>query len=153
MQFKTHLAFSLLIGLLLVYFGIAKTTILFFATVLFFSLLPDIDTPESFFGRITKPFSILINKIAGHRTIFHSVWVPILLSFVLFGFSPLIAFAAFVGYSSHLLLDIFSDRGLLPFYPLKFHVSGPFRTGGFLEVVLFFVLVATDSLLVLNIFF
>jgi len=150
MQFRTHLAFSLLVALVIVNLEILKSSITFIVIVLFFSLLPDIDTPESFLGRMTRPFSNLIRAFVGHRTFFHSVWAPAAIFILIAPFSIIFALAASLGYLSHLLIDMMNEKGLRPLWPLNFHISGPFATGGFFELILFFVLIGIDSLLIIK---
>jgi inner membrane protein len=150
MQFKTHLAFSLLIALLAVNFGIITPSAIFFAFVLLGSLLPDIDTPESFVGKAFRPISCIFRLFLGHRTVFHSIWVPSAILIVIAAFNPAVGIAIFLGYISHLLIDMLTKSGIRPLYPLDFHISGPFRTGGLFEILIFLALVAFDSLLFLR---
>jgi len=150
MQFKTHLAFSLLLALLLVYLGLAKPSVILFASFLFFSLLPDIDTPESFVGRMIQPFSNIIKAAVGHRTIFHSIWLPAIIYIVCLPFSRTLAIAASVGYLSHIIIDMGNEKGIKPLWPINIHINGPFRTGGFFEILIFVILLGIDFFFLLK---
>ena len=152
MLFRTHIAFALFVALVLIYANTINFSFVFFIAVMLFAALPDIDTPDSVVGRAIRPLSNLIRVVIGHRTVFHSVWFPIIIYYLLFWFNQTIAFAALFGYSSHLLLDILNEKGLKPLWPINFHISGPFRTGGFFEIILFFVIIILDLLLTIKLF-
>lgn len=141
MMFQTHLLFSLLIGLYLMNYFPQKY--LFLGFLLLGSLLPDLDSPYSKLGRKVKPISGLIEFIFGHRGIFHSV-IPAILIFVVFYYifdMYLIGVALCVGFVLHLIADGLTKEGVNFFYPfLKFRMSGFVKTGGFLEWMLFCVL-------------
>ena len=143
--------FSFLMAFLIIKFFSIKETILFIATFLFFSSLPDIDEYHSHIGRKFKPLSFLLNIFFGHRTIFHSVFVP-LSFFALFYLlnQPLLAIASSLGYLSHIFLDAFTHSGIKPFYPLNLQIKGPIQTGSLQEFVIFMVLLMFDSYLVIN---
>lgn len=78
------------------------------------SLLPDIDIPTSFIGRILLPLSILINKLFHHRGLFHSIifytfifillplYQPKHISYLTYG---VILVSLYLGIVSHILLD------------------------------------------------
>ena len=144
MIFLTHL----LAGIFAVayfghYFGIHASTnsekIVAIATAILFSILPDIDMVKSKAGRHLQPFSTLIAFVFRHRGFMHSF---IFASVVYFGtrylFSPAIAAAAAIGYSSHLILDSLTKEGIMPLSPLsKLRLRGFIRTGGIFEKVIF----------------
>jgi len=89
-----------------------------------FSLLPDIDTTKSLFGKIFYPVAYLLSRKFGHRTITHSL---LFLLFVLFIFKILVYFEvikntdltmiACFALFSHLILDMFTISGVPFFYP------------------------------------
>lgn len=112
-----------------VYVGIAVGTIA--------SLLPDIDHPKSMLGRRIPIIPSIISRIFGHRTITHSIWFCLLVGFATYLlFSPInsqidnsyalgMAFVAFMGCLSHLVLDGLTSGGIKPFNPVK--LPGPFK--------------------------
>jgi membrane-bound metal-dependent hydrolase YbcI (DUF457 family) len=52
-------------------------------------------------------------------------------------FYPAGAFAFFIGYSSHLILDSFTPEGVQFFYPSKKRISGKIKTNGSKERLIF----------------
>lgn len=108
------------------------------------SLLPDIDEPNSKAGRKVKPVSSLIKSAAGHRGVFHSPFIVILLYAVLEAVKtallktqPSLNHLYFIsvydaittgficGYISHLFLDMLNARGIPLLWPLsnrRFHL-------------------------------
>lgn len=93
--------------------------------VVFFSLLPDIDTPKSWLGRLFKPVAKYLDRNYGHRTITHSfvflfsVWLFILLIESVLPFDSSVSLIAFFGLVSHFLLDMVTVQGIPLFYPFK----------------------------------
>lgn len=94
------------------------------------SLTPDIDLPTSKIGHIIKPFSKLINKVFGHRTITHApLWlIPLLIFWYLFPniisnpsylFLQWLLFGYILGFASHLLSDSMTMGGIPLLYPIK----------------------------------
>lgn len=81
------------------------------------SVLPDIDHPKSFLGRIFYPISIAINKRWGHRNITHSLilWIPIMFLGYKF-FKPVYYIS--LGALSHMFLDMWNITGVGLFKPL-----------------------------------
>jgi len=141
---STHYAFSLLLCSMNVEPSIA-------VSASFFSLLPDIDHPDSLIGRIFLPLSKFLQKRYGHRTVTHSIFailaltlllIPINLISVSFYFCSLLAF------SSHIFIDLFNRSGVRLFAPLSSKEYISFRTpelrllvGSWKEYVLLFLLV------------
>ena len=84
------------------------------------SLLPDVDSPRSYIGRVMPFASIPIERRWGHRTITHSLLCMFALSVVT---SPLLAYqtacyaAILLGYMSHLIADSATKSGVPLFYP------------------------------------
>ena len=85
------------------------------------SLLPDIDHPQSWVGRRSKPISNVIAAVLGHRGITHSAVAVVILIAVLAhagnrrgGVSALA-----IGYLSHLVADMLTPRGLRLAWPLR----------------------------------
>lgn len=102
-------------------------------------LFPDIDWHTSKLGQIFSPLSKTINMIFGHRTLFHS---PILY-LLIWGIVALTVPAAkpclyffLLGVATHLALDLFNVKGIPLFYPCskRFHVAS-FKTNGVGETV------------------
>ena len=84
------------------------------------SVLPDIDSPKSYIGRVLPYASIPIERQWGHRTITHSLPCLIALSVMtwplLIWQTPCYA-ALFLGYMSHLIADCATKSGVPLFYP------------------------------------
>ncbi len=143
MLFRTHLAFSFLIGLYLIGILKIKNQILFMIILLFFSIFPDIDESSSKISKKLKPFSYL-TILFGHRNIFHTLYFPIAISLLLFALNlKLLSLAVLIGYILHLLLDILTKKGINLFYPLtKKRIKGFIKVGSLIENILFIILIA-----------
>lgn len=148
---KTHLAFGVLAGILLLPLVGSVDPILFFALVLIGSLFPDIDAPNS---KISKKIPIipwLIAAVSKHRGIFHSVWFAIAISFTLAYFTEtMFGIALLIGYLSHLLADGLTTQGVNLIHPIgRIHLAGFIETGKTGELVLFLGLVGVIIYIVL----
>lgn len=148
MMFMTHIGFALLLGLLALKFSsLPVNKYLFIATIIFASLLPDIDNGTSLIGKKFKIRSLFFK----HRGMIHSIVFMTGFSIVFFlitkSFYYSIAFAA--GYLSHLLLDSMTPSGVAFFWPRKSRNRGRFKTAGLVDIALFFAFVALDILLLL----
>jgi len=132
-MFKTHLVVSLLFALILFpFFSLDKGV--FLVVFIIGALLPDIDTQTSFIGKKFKIFGWLFL----HRGIFHSIWMLILLTGILWAFETNLALAFGLGYFSHLMLDSLNHAGIRPFHPLlKTRIKGYFKTNGIAEKTIF----------------
>ncbi len=92
-------------------------------TAIIASVLPDIDHTRSIIGKIFLPFSRFINRRFGHRTITHSLIVLLGTSLVAayleitFFHSSQFTKIYFLGFSSHLILDMMTVQGVPLFYP------------------------------------
>ena len=141
MLFRTHIAFSFLIGVYLIDFLKIENQILFMVVLLFFSVFPDVDEGSSKVFKKLRPFSY-IAALLGHRKIFHTVYFPIAFFFVLFVFDlRLISVAVLVGYLLHLFLDLITKKGLALFYPIsQKRVRGFVKVGSFFENLVFFMI-------------
>ena len=143
MRFRTHLAFSFLISILIIDSFNIQNKIIFIIILLIASALPDIDSYKSKAGKKVKPLSFLINIFLGHRGIFHSPFLLILVSMVIAIINIEIAVAFFIGYLSHLVLDSLTPGGVMFFYPFsKKRTKGFIRTGSLFENILFILLLA-----------
>lgn len=153
MQYKTHIVFGLFLWVLL----LKGTTSLFTISVDFFhyvsnpfwvsiaclfvivgSLFPDIDYHKSKLGK----YFFYLNYGVTHRGILHSILGIVFVGLILYFLSQYIALSLFfimaflIGMISHVFLDAFTKRGILPFYPLTFRLKGPFCTGKIGEFIL-----------------
>ncbi len=139
MMFKTHLAFGLLVGLFIAeYFDITEK-VLFVSICVGAAIIADLDHPFSKIGGIFKPLAWLLNLLFGHRGFMHTIWFPFIIYFILMAFDQnLWAGAFFLGYMSHLVMDMLSTRGLYFFFPLNnTRINGFVKVGGILEWIVF----------------
>ena len=143
MLFRTHLAFNFLAAMVLMQHVTVPNNITFLLVFLLFSVMPDIDEYSSKISKGTKPFSTLIQLMVRHRGIFHSIYVPLLISVVLAVFhQTVLALAAITGYLSHLLIDALSVQGIRPLAPIiNKPIKGFIRVNSILENILFLILV------------
>ncbi|BGI51163.1 MAG: metal-dependent hydrolase [Arsenophonus endosymbiont of Ceratovacuna japonica] len=95
------------------------------------SLLPDIDHPSSYFGRLFRFISIPIYRICGHRNFTHSllIWLFIMLLFTQFSniywFYNTLTQAFLLGYLSHLIGDMLTVKGIPFLWPMKIRFCFP----------------------------
>jgi len=133
---KTHLSVTLFLVFLSLPFVPHK--VIFFASALFATLLPDLDSKTSKFGRekIFRPLQLFLK----HRGVLHSFVSLIFFSVLLKIYFPSVLFGFILGYSSHLLMDALTVRGIAPFYPFfKFKFSFIVRTGKNLEKIIYWM--------------
>ncbi len=152
MTAATHYAFSYL---LCSASGFDHGTALVAST---FSLLPDIDHPDSLVGRIFGPVSNYIQRRFGHRTVTHSVFailaIMALLSilslfyYIQLGKFPSWFSASSLAFASHIFIDLFNRSGVRLFAPFSNKEYISFRTpelrilvNSWQEYVLLFVIV------------
>ena len=145
MRYQTHIFFCIFLSLLVFKIIQIGNKPLFIIISIFFTLLPDIDESSSKIGRKARPISCLLK----HRGFFHSMWIPLILVFILYLFSIEMSLAVFIGYFSHLLLDSFTKQGIKFVYPFRWRVSGFAKTGGLFEKILFIVLVVLIIVMIL----
>ncbi|MGO9818436.1 MAG: metal-dependent hydrolase [Acidocella sp.] len=108
------------------------------------SLLPDVDHPNSWIGRRSRPVSTAIAAALGHRGLTHSaVAVAGLVALLLHaGYQQAEVSALAVGYLSHLAADMLTPRGLRLAWPLRKTWGIPLcRTGSPTEGVIVIALV------------
>lgn len=139
MMFKTHAAFSILAGLIIVeLFGIENQAI-FIVLLLFFGLFPDIDEKGSVISKMTKFAFLPVGYLFRHRGFFHSAYIPMILFVPSFMISPSAGIAILAGYLSHAFLDSLTKAGIRPLFPLSdFKLRGCFKTGLIFDYSLFF---------------
>jgi len=148
MLLKTHFMFALL--LIIVFFNFVNNKWIFIGMVMIGTVLPDIDTGFSSYGRhlIFRPLQFFVK----HRGIIHSLTLAVILSVLLAVYWPVVSFGFFVGYCVHLICDSFTKEGIKPFWPLKIRSSGFIATGGRIEESLFFSLIFIDIILFFAVF-
>jgi inner membrane protein len=146
MRFSTHLAFSVLIFLILNHLFTLKNPLLYFILFILASILPDIDLHISYIGKKFRFMSLLFEFILGHRNFMHSLWPACIIFFALkpFGFEY-----ASLGYVSHLALDSLTVKGLCLFWPFL-KVKYKLHSGGILDTFLFYLFSVADLILILS---
>lgn len=118
----THISFAF-------FFSLFVTTIsgyslnldwLVYPFIILGAILPDIDTPNSYIGKLFLPVSRFLEKNFGHRTLTHSFigWlsVTLVLSPLYFWNKNYLIFFS-LAYLSHLFLDMLNVRGVTFFWP------------------------------------
>jgi len=109
----------------------------FVVAMLFGSLFPDIDEPESYIGRKLKPLSIMFSLIFRHRGFTHTLLfslLPLLIAYIFFNDINKYALFSLYGLSAgmfaHCIGDMFTKGGirgfLFPFYTNKRVVIMPY---------------------------
>jgi len=153
MMYRTHLAFGLL-GAALLYPLFSIKWYVYFPLAALGSLLPDGDHPNSYIGRRLGIFSKLLNFLAGHRGVMHSIWVPLLIGILIWtSIGKQFAIPLVLGYMSHLISDSLTVQGINFIHPFnKFHIAGFIRTGGTMEMILFILILAFAAYKVVGIF-
>ena len=122
----------------------------------FVAMLPDIDNPKAFIGRIFFFISGPLDRKYGHRTITHSFFALFLVAAtsysVLFIYTHsltshlAILFTITLAYFSHLFLDAMTKQGILAYYPSRLwgvfptRTSWRIRTGSKIEILYFTLL-------------
>ena len=138
MLFRTHITFSVFVGFLLLYILEMDfaSKVLFMGFIVLATLFVDIDSRKSFIGNnwVFRPLQWFVK----HRGMFHSLLVGGLLSLIVAGFSRWAGIGFFVGYISHLFMDLLTKQGIPLFWPLFFRKIGfGVRSGGIIEEILF----------------
>lgn len=144
MLLKTHVAFGVLIGLLIM--PAFNFSPLIFLVCIVATVLPDIDCARSFIGN--RFYLRPIQWVVKHRGFFHSLTACIVFSIIVWSFAPRFAFAFFMGYAAHLFIDSVTVEGITPLWPLSYKTEGAFTTGKFSENVIFFVLCLFNLLII-----
>ncbi len=103
----THAVFAGLVSLLV--FGVSPV---FFLVSVFGGLLPDINYPLSFIGKLFYDFSRKIHKDYGHRTITHPLLFLALTSGLVFLIDIKLGLAFALGVVSHFFLDMLTNQGV-----------------------------------------
>lgn len=125
MRGKAHLACGIISGAgisAVCHFDILSSLLITGASA-FFSLVPDIDHPDSMLGHLIKPVSKFIKEKIGHRTLTHSGLWLILYAFLLYRFYNTFLFpvilGATIGFASHLISDTFTIGGVPWTWPIS----------------------------------
>jgi membrane-bound metal-dependent hydrolase YbcI (DUF457 family) len=95
--------------------------ILYFIFMTIGLLLPDIDMPNSTYGKRIKPISELIYRKVGHRTLTHSLFSVTVLYFscnIAFGMN-IITTGLMIGSVIHIFCDLFTPSGVPLAYPIS----------------------------------
>jgi len=141
---RTHLAITLFFVLVLI--SSVEFKVVFVLTALIATLIPDIDIKSSWVGKhfIFRP----LQWFSGHRNIFHSFTFLFLVTLFFVLFFPVVSLGFFLGYSLHILSDMFTIEGIAPFYPYKKKSSWRIKTGGKTEISLFVIFILADLILI-----
>lgn len=148
MIIKTHLVIGLAVFLFFV--GHVNSKVILFFSVIFATMLPDIDSTNSFIGhyRIFRPLQVFTR----HRGMLHSFSFCFLASLIVAIVFPKAGLGFFLGYSFHLLADSFTIDGIRPFWPSQIEISGFVRSGGKFDGLLYVFFVLLDVLLIILFF-
>ena len=143
-MFRTHLAVGVFAALL--FLPLVDNPLPFFIVVVIASILPDIDTPFSKVGK-NVPAKV-IQVTTEHRGFLHSLTFAILISLIISIFYPKIAFGFFLGFSTHLIVDSFTKKGITPFWPYSGVTKGIIPMNGVIEKGIFATFIILDVLLI-----
>lgn len=143
---KTHFVIALFS--IILFFPLVNNKIIFIMMVVIATIIPDLDTRFSKFGR-KNPLTFILGFFTKHRGVMHSLTFAIILSVLLALWLPIASFGFFLGYSVHLLCDSMTKKGIRPFWPSKKTFSGFLQTGGKIETGVFVTFVVLDFLLVI----
>ncbi len=143
MLWYTHIAFGVLSSLVLMPSLSFTNKIIFLMFVIFGSLLPDIDHPDSKINSYAPWLLKPITLFTKHRGVFHSLIAGIFFPGLIYYFiSKTFGFALFLGYTSHLMIDGLTQQGINFLHPVsKLHLSGFIETGKLLEHILLIIFV------------
>ncbi|MGP1931316.1 MAG: metal-dependent hydrolase [Arsenophonus sp. ET-YP4-MAG3] len=112
---------------------------------LFGALLPDIDHPSSYLGRLFRFISIPVCKLCGRRGFTHSLfsWFIITLLSTQFSnsylFSDTLVKGFLLGYFSHLVGDMLTKKGIPFLWPLKIQFCFPILNNNFIQKSEYFI--------------
>ncbi len=118
---------------------------IFIGTVLVATILPDLDSGFSSYGRhlVFRPLQFFTK----HRGIIHSFTTAAVLSVIIAIWFPAASFGFFIGYSVHLFIDSFTIEGVQPFWPFSWKSKGPIHSGGKVEETVFFTMIFVNIML------
>jgi len=123
----------------------------FVPVVLIASLLPDIDTMHSYFGKhfIFRPLQWFVK----HRGMLHSLTFCLGVTSIFVLFLPELSLSFFVGYGLHLFADSLTVEGIRPWWPASQVVKGSIKTNGRIEKWIFYCLILASLILLFNLIF
>ena len=148
MMFITHAAVALFIGLVKIrLIPLPINKYVFLGIVVFSSLLPDIDT-ASFISRKLKLRHL--SFLFEHRGFFHSILSMVFFMIIAFLVSgnPYFSLAVLIGFTSHLVFDSLTKKGVAWFWPSKLRIKGRHKTGSWFDWFLLIVFITLDLLLI-----
>ena len=128
MDGQTHLVFGISTAAITASFFIGRPEISVTSAAIFTgmaalgSLMPDIDSEESLIGRKLFTLSFFVNKLFGHRTYTHDIFLIGILAF-LFAGKNIFTLGFFFGYLGHLFLDALTIAGIPCFYLFQTCIS------------------------------
>lgn len=148
MMYRTHLALGLAIGLY--FLPHIKNPYLFLPVIILSSFLPDIWIILTTLGtpKQVKHATILSRSGGIFKT--YTLCIPI--TILLAAFYPVIALPFFLGYSFNLILDSFSTKGIVPFWPFKRKLSGKIMPRGRIDYAIFYLFILFDIALLIKFF-
>lgn len=144
MLWRTHFLTGAIAGLIIFNPTEPKAAALTVGIAGISALLPDMDDPNSWAGRMIPVIPRLIKTTIGHRGALHSlmgaVFITALAAFTLrfwhpqaYVYNHLVPLFV-IGYISHLAADSLNPQGVPWLWPLEKHFGLPLmQTGGFLE--------------------
>lgn len=84
------------------------------------ALIPDLDSPQSYAGRVLPPFSGWIERTFGHRTVTHALLTQAAVGLLAWWLLPGGFFMALLaGWVSHSLADMMTPSGVCWFWPSR----------------------------------
>ncbi len=138
MLWKTHLIAGFILSFFITTYFPYVNPLLTIIIVLLGSIIPDIDHSNSLLGRRMPLVSIFFK----HRGFFHSlilcVGIMVLLSFLLSNIYVWFFGASFI---LHLSLDALTPQGVRPFWPSRLRIRSFIRAGGFVEKIIFVIMI------------
>jgi len=114
------------------------------------SVIPDLDSKQSYIGRLLPFISGLLESYFGHRTLTHSLVAQAVIGLLAYIFLPFGFFLALVaGYVSHSLADMMTPAGVCWFWPSRIRCVLPgnarYRMESMGKGELWFILIMTVS--------
>ena len=141
MMLITHVSFALLLALgLIKYLKLPVNIYLFVVILVLAGILPDIDCPHTVLGKKFK----FLSKFFKHRGFFHSIILAVILAIIVFliTLNRYYAFAAIIGFLSHIILDSLTPGGTIPFWPQKIRLKGKIKTGSVIDWILLIIFIS-----------
>jgi membrane-bound metal-dependent hydrolase YbcI (DUF457 family) len=146
---RTHIVIVIFFSFILFWNNVNFLLFLFVSVIA--TLIPDLDSKNSKFGKkkVFRPLNLFMK----HRGIVHSFIFLFALSIIILLLWKEILPPFILGYALHLITDSFTLRGTRIFYPFKMRIKGIIKTGGIIELVIFFIFVCADLFLIINKFY